>query len=271
LNRRTHKPHDHHPFETTRFGQPLETDTRTLLEPKFQHDFSNVRVHADGEADAITRAFQARAFAFGDDLFFRDGAYDPTSSTGMYTLAHELTHVVQQSGSRNNEFSGQVTPSDSPSETEAHMAARAVVSGAPAKVSVGSADAAQISRMDENDPMVAAVSPMLPPPMPNAPNPQIPGPGRVPTNIPGLPETTPPGPGRVPPPPVGVGFGAGIAGALAGLATFLWPNKTAPRWMDEMNPLTGQPYASEQEFQQVQQEMHRRALEEQNAGTPSES
>jgi hypothetical protein len=35
--------------------------------------------------------------------------------------------------------------------------------------------------------------------------------------------------------------------------------------MDEMNPLTGQPYASEQEFQQVQQEMQRRALEEQPA------
>jgi hypothetical protein len=57
---------------------------------------------------------------------------------------------------------------------------------------------------------------------------------------------------------IGAGIGAVAAPLLAGLGTLLWSNKTAPRWMDEMNPLNGKPYASEQEFQDVQRELQRR-------------
>lgn len=264
MNRRIQKPQDQTLLHTTGAGQPLETETRAVLEPRFGHDFSKVRVHADPEADSITRAFQARALAFGEALFFRDGAYDPTSSAGMYTLAHELTHVVQQSGSRKNGFSDRVDSRDSRSEAEAHGAARAVMTGQHPSVTPGSVSEARVARLDEGEPEpdLAAVTPMLPPPMPDMPNPNIPKPPIAPNNIPGLPRVPPTG---------GIGLGAGIAAGLAGLLTWLWPNKTAPRWMDEMNPLTGQPYASEQEFQEVQQEMRRRTLEEHNAGTPSGS
>jgi Domain of unknown function (DUF4157) len=272
VNQRTQKNRDDQKLnpelpqlQTPSAGQPLEAETRAFMEPRFAHSFANVRVHADSAADQLARGYEAQAFAFGDDLYFRDGAYDPSSAQGLHTLAHELTHVVQQSGHGKDGFSEKVASSHSRSETEAHAAARAVTMGGHANVSTGSAGAVQVAKMDENEAM-AAVPQILPPPLPDAPMPQIPGPAPVPTNIPGLPEGTP-GPGRIP--PVGVGLGAGIAGALAGIAAFLWPKKTAPRWMDEMNPLTGQPYTSEQEFQQVQQEMQRRALEQQAAGTPS--
>jgi hypothetical protein len=272
LTHRAHKTRDRSAkLETPSTGQPLEVSVRTLLEPRFGHNFANVRVHADRAADELTRTHEAQAFAFGNDLYFRDGAYDPTSSHGLHTLAHELTHVVQQSGAtksiRRSSQSGDRT------ELEAGSVARDVMQGRSVNVQAGSAGQMQVARMDEGDQWAAAVPPMLPPPMPGAPAPQIPGPGRVPTNIPGLPEISPgpnsaPNPGRI-----GLlgGLGAGIAGVAAGLAAWLWPNTTAPRWMDEMNPLTGQPYTSEQEFQQVQQEMQRRTLEEQNAGTPSAS
>jgi hypothetical protein len=55
-----------------------------------------VRVHADAGADALNQALQARAFTSGQDVFFRRGAYNPSTSSGRELLAHELTHVVQQ-------------------------------------------------------------------------------------------------------------------------------------------------------------------------------
>lgn len=56
------------------------------------HDFSSVRVHTGGHADALG----TRAFAYGDDLHFAAGAYDPSSAGGASLLGHELTHVAQQ-------------------------------------------------------------------------------------------------------------------------------------------------------------------------------
>ncbi|MBE8991324.1 DUF4157 domain-containing protein [Nostoc sp. LEGE 12450] len=41
---------------------------------------------------------QARAFTTGEDVFFRQGEYNPGSQGGQELLAHELTHVVQQNG-----------------------------------------------------------------------------------------------------------------------------------------------------------------------------
>jgi len=55
-------------------------------------------VHADAEADALNRSLNARAFTTGTDIFFREGAHNPGSSGGRELLAHELTHVVQQTG-----------------------------------------------------------------------------------------------------------------------------------------------------------------------------
>ena len=61
-------------------------------------DFSQVKVHTDAHADQLSRSIQANAFTTGNDVFFKQGAYDPSSSSGQELLAHELTHVIQQNG-----------------------------------------------------------------------------------------------------------------------------------------------------------------------------
>ncbi|MBN9561712.1 MAG: DUF4157 domain-containing protein [Alphaproteobacteria bacterium] len=79
-------------------GQPLAAATRTLLEPRFGHDFGRVRVHAAAPDAASARAVQARAYTVGEHIVFAAGQYDPTSASGVRLLAHELAHVVQQRG-----------------------------------------------------------------------------------------------------------------------------------------------------------------------------
>jgi Domain of unknown function (DUF4157) len=77
-------------------GQPLPADTRAEMESKLGQDFSDVRVHTDGAAQESAAGVQANAYTVGSHIAFADGAYDPSSDAGRTTLAHELTHVVQQ-------------------------------------------------------------------------------------------------------------------------------------------------------------------------------
>ncbi len=79
-------------------GQPLERGVRRSMENSFGADFNGVKVHTDIQADSLNRSLQARAFTTGQDVFFRQGEYNPESSRGHELLAHELTHVVQQGG-----------------------------------------------------------------------------------------------------------------------------------------------------------------------------
>jgi len=81
-------------------GQPLPVSTRSSFEQSFGYDFSQVRVHTDAEADNLNSSLNAQAFTTGQDVFFRQGAYNPGSSSGQKLLAHELTHVVQQNGDK---------------------------------------------------------------------------------------------------------------------------------------------------------------------------
>ena len=77
-------------------GQPLPKRVRGPLERALGADFARVRLHTDVQADQLSRALQAQAFTTGRDIFFRRGEYDADSIRGQHTLAHELTHVVQQ-------------------------------------------------------------------------------------------------------------------------------------------------------------------------------
>ena len=70
------------------------------IEPAMGADFSGVRVHTGGQADALNRNLSSRAFTTRQDIFFKQGEYSPGSSSGRELLAHELTHVVQQDGDR---------------------------------------------------------------------------------------------------------------------------------------------------------------------------
>ena len=78
-------------------GQGLDNATRGKMEGAFGTDFSSVRVHTDERADGLNRSLQSRAFATGQDIFFKRGEFNPGSRGGQELLAHELTHVVQQS------------------------------------------------------------------------------------------------------------------------------------------------------------------------------
>lgn len=80
-------------------GQPLDRGVQSRMGQALNADFSGVRVHTDSGADALNRSLQARAFTTDKDVYFRQGEYNPGSSSGRELLAHELTHVVQQGGS----------------------------------------------------------------------------------------------------------------------------------------------------------------------------
>lgn len=77
-------------------GQSLSNETRNFFEPRFEQDFSGVRVHADTNANQLARSINARAFTRGNDVVFWGAYYRPGSSNGKRLLGHELTHVVQQ-------------------------------------------------------------------------------------------------------------------------------------------------------------------------------
>jgi hypothetical protein len=76
-------------------GQPLDPETRAFFEPRFGQDFSRVRIHRDDLAGQSADAINAIAYAVGEHVVFRAGAYAPTTTEGRGILAHELTHVVQ--------------------------------------------------------------------------------------------------------------------------------------------------------------------------------
>jgi Domain of unknown function (DUF4157) len=78
-------------------GRPLDFATRAHMEAAFARDFSRVRVHDGSEAATSARGLNARAYTIGNDIFFAEGQYSQHTSQGARLLAHELTHVVQQS------------------------------------------------------------------------------------------------------------------------------------------------------------------------------
>ena len=106
-------------------GQALDSGVRAQMEPTLGADLSGVRVHTGAEADRLNQAVSARAFTTGSDVFFRQGEYSPGSSSGRELLAHELTHVVQQSGAP---VQAKLTLGavDTPEEREADEVARQV-------------------------------------------------------------------------------------------------------------------------------------------------
>ncbi len=79
-------------------GQSLDANLQESMGQAMGADFSGVKVHTDSQSDQLNKSIQAKAFTTGQDLFFRQGAYEPSSRGGQELIAHELTHVVQQNG-----------------------------------------------------------------------------------------------------------------------------------------------------------------------------
>jgi hypothetical protein len=78
-------------------GSPLPESVREFMEPRFNADFRSVRVHNDPQAHELALGLNAQAFTVGRDVVFGAGRYAPHTDSGKRLLAHELTHVVQQS------------------------------------------------------------------------------------------------------------------------------------------------------------------------------
>jgi hypothetical protein len=78
-------------------GQALDPMTQAFFEPRLGCDLSGVRTHVGSQASESAQRVNAIAYAAGNDIVFRDGAYSPNTTQGRKLLAHELTHVAQQS------------------------------------------------------------------------------------------------------------------------------------------------------------------------------
>ncbi len=92
-------------------GEPLAPSVREFFEPRFAHDFSQVRIHTGAHAADMAQAINARAFTHGQHIAFGAGEYAPHTLPGRKLLAHELTHVVQQNA-HGTQDSAQRTPAD---------------------------------------------------------------------------------------------------------------------------------------------------------------
>ncbi|WP_086476324.1 eCIS core domain-containing protein [Arenibacter amylolyticus] len=78
-------------------GSALPEATNQQMSNSFGSDFSEVRIHTDSNAIQMNRSLGARAFTHGNDIYFNEGHYNTTSTSGKHLLAHELTHTIQQS------------------------------------------------------------------------------------------------------------------------------------------------------------------------------
>ncbi len=109
-------------------GQPLDTDTRAFMEPRFGHDFSRVRVHTSEKAAESARAVDAQAYTVGNNVVFESGKFAPRTLGGLKLLAHELAHVVQQEAHSAAYLPQVVTQPHDLSEREADQAAETLTS-----------------------------------------------------------------------------------------------------------------------------------------------
>ncbi len=105
-------------------SQPMTESERAYFEPRFDRDFSQVRVHADAQAAESARVVNARAYTVGRDVVFGAGQHAPGTSEGRRLMAHELTHVVQQRAG--NVLKPGIAPSIRRQETAARTAPEVV-------------------------------------------------------------------------------------------------------------------------------------------------
>ncbi|TAE53694.1 MAG: DUF4157 domain-containing protein, partial [Bacteroidetes bacterium] len=91
-------------------GNPLPETAQTSMEQGFGADFSNVRIHTDTEASAMSQQIHAQAFTHQNNIYFAPGKFDTSSTEGKRLLAHELTHTVQQGASAVQRKPASLTP-----------------------------------------------------------------------------------------------------------------------------------------------------------------
>jgi len=116
-------------------GRPLDSASRDPLESFFQADLTDVRIHTDSVAAESAASIDALAYSSGRDIYFAPGMYSPSSSDGQRLLAHEITHVVQQSAGMAPTVAAKssghhlIGDPDDPLEAEADRVAQAFLNG----------------------------------------------------------------------------------------------------------------------------------------------
>lgn len=110
-------------------GQLLDPATRSFFEPRFGHDFSQVRVHTDAKAAESAQAVNALAYTVGHKVVFGSHQYAPHSSSGQELLSHELAHVVQRDAGSANVAPVRISQPSEPSEVNADQLARSALTG----------------------------------------------------------------------------------------------------------------------------------------------
>ena len=126
-------------------GKALDSATREEMEGRFGRDFGDVRIHDNESASASAFAAGARAYTYGRDIVFGPGFYSPASSTGRRLIAHELTHVIQQTRMAGHSATPAAT------ESEARQAAASVVGGQTASVQAPASTGAQADPMSKDE------------------------------------------------------------------------------------------------------------------------
>ena len=139
-------------------GEPLAPAIRSEFEPRFGHDFSGVRVHADARGSATAVRLGADAFTVGRAIAFAPGRYAPGTPAGRRLLAHELAHVVQQ---RAATPAGPLHLLEDPAlEAAADRAAAVVTAGATVgPIDLAPRRGAAVQRQPANPPTASYVEP----------------------------------------------------------------------------------------------------------------
>ncbi len=107
-------------------GQDLDPDFQVQVGQVMGADFSGVRVHTDARANALNQSLQAKAFTTGQDVFFRQGAYQPESWEGQKLIAHELAHVTQQNGAAVRRSRSQLSQYSQPHHTDTEVSSATI-------------------------------------------------------------------------------------------------------------------------------------------------
>jgi hypothetical protein len=110
-------------------GSSLDSSTKEFMESRFGFDFSNVRIYTDGRAATSAQSVNALAYAAGNDIVFGHGQYQPNTLEGRRLLAHELTHVVQQTNATTSSCHVQRAPEEKPKRLDVVLLGEGVKGG----------------------------------------------------------------------------------------------------------------------------------------------
>jgi Domain of unknown function (DUF4157) len=114
-------------------GHSLDSGTRAFVEPRFGHDFSQVRIHTDAQAAESAASVNALAFTVGQHIVFGENRFHPSTLEGRKLLSHELTHVLQQRATG----AAEGILDDPRAEIEADRHAEALIGGRAASLIIG--------------------------------------------------------------------------------------------------------------------------------------